>query len=128
VIRIDHSSTTEDEIDKEVAVILKICMSGHQNIVQVLRDDWFESENDYFIDMELCSLTLHDYINDRPTFVNRTPDLLNNPTFVEDDCSAHLKLLNIWTIVSHVAQGLAFIHRERYTHRDIKPLNSKWNK
>jgi serine/threonine protein kinase len=101
-------------------------MSEHRHIVQVLQHDWFETNSDYYIDMELCSLTLHDYIHDRASFIERIPDLPNHaPIFVSDHCSVHLKLLNIWTIISHIAQGLDFIHGEHYTHRDIKPLNSK---
>jgi ankyrin repeat protein len=99
-------------------------MSQHLNIVQVLQHDWFESNSDYFIDMELCTLTLQDYIHSRKTFIKQDSDLLNDaPIFVLDECSEHLRLLNIWTIISHIAQGLEYIHREHYTHRDIKPLN-----
>jgi serine/threonine protein kinase len=120
-----RSSITEADIEKEIAVIVKVCMAEHQNIVQVIQHDWFESSSGYFIDMELCSLTLHDYIHNRAPFIEKNPDLANHgPIFVSDDCSAHLKLLNIWSIINHIAQGLEFIHQEHYTHRDIKPLNS----
>jgi serine/threonine protein kinase len=116
---------TEAEIEAEIGAIDKICTSKHRNIVQVLRHDWFESTFGYFIDMELCSLTLHNYIYDRATAIEQNSDLSNHaPIFVWDDCSAHLKLLNILTIISHIAQGLDFIHGQHYTHRDIKPLNS----
>lgn len=116
----------ESEIADEIAVITKICTSKHRNIVQVMHHDWFESSFGYFIDMELCDLTLHEYINNRSIFVQQRSDFLNPPIFVSDDCSMHLNLLNIWTIITHIAQGLEFIHRERYSHRDLKPPNSKW--
>jgi serine/threonine protein kinase len=77
--------------------------------------------------MELCSLTLHDYIYNRATFVQKSPNLLDLPAFVLDNCSARLNLLNIWTIIHHICQGLGFIHGENYAHRDLKPANSKWN-
>jgi serine/threonine protein kinase len=103
-------------------------MSEHRNIVQVMQHDWFLSGSSYFIDMELCSLTLHDYIYNRPLFVQQNPDLTNHPPiFVVDDCSAHLNLLNVWSIISHIAQGLEFIHKEHYTHRDMKPQNGTCN-
>jgi serine/threonine protein kinase len=103
-------------------------MSEHPNIVQVLQHDWFESNSDYYIDMELCDLTLQDYIHNRASFIGQHPDFSNHaPTFVSDNCSAHLNLLNIWTIIHHVAKGLEFIHQEHYTHRDIKPLNGNCN-
>ena len=53
--------------------------------------------------------------------------LSNDPTFVVEDSLTHLKLLNIWTIIDHVAQGLEFIHENNYVHRDLKPLNSNLN-
>lgn len=107
---------------EEIAVMVKICMSEHWNIVQV--HDWFESNLGYFIDMELCDLTLHDYIHNRGTFVSENSNLLNDaPFFVLEECTAELKLLNVWNIIEHIAQGLEFIHQEHYTHRDIKPLN-----
>jgi serine/threonine protein kinase len=112
------------DIEKEIAVILKICTSDHQNIVQVLQHGCFRSDFLYFIDMELCGLALDDYIHDRTRFVEQSPNFLNHPTFVSDNCSIHLHLLNVWTIIDHIAQGLEFIHREHYAHRDLKPANS----
>jgi serine/threonine protein kinase len=106
-------------------VILK--MSKHRNIVQVIHHGCFHSDFVYFIDMELCSLTLQDYINKTATFVQQSPNLLNYPTFVIDNCSIHLQILNVWTIINHIARGLEFIHGEHYAHRDLKPANSIGN-
>jgi ankyrin repeat protein/serine/threonine protein kinase len=93
-----------------------------------MQHNWFESSSDYYIDMELCNLTLQDYIHNRTSFIEQHPDFSNHaPIFVSDDCSAHLNLLNICTIIHHIAQGLEFIHQEHYTHRDIKPLNGNYN-
>jgi serine/threonine protein kinase len=101
-------------------------MSEHRNIVQVLQHDWFKSNSEYYIDMELCDLTLHDYIHNRASFIGQHSDLSHHsPIFVFDDCSAHLNLLNVCAIINHIARGLEFIHQEHYTHRDIKPLNGK---
>jgi serine/threonine protein kinase len=121
VIRTDYNIPVED-IEQEIDVLLKICTSKHPNIVQVLQHGWFHSYS--FIDMELCGLTLDDYINARARLVEQCPSLLNAPTFVQDDCSIHPHLLNVWTIMDHIAEGLEFIHGERYAHRDLKPANS----
>jgi len=118
---------SEDEIDKEIATTMKICKSGHQNIVQVLRHDWLQSGSTCFIDMELCTLTLSDYISRRSLFTEQTsgPLLMDSSTFVSEDCSGQQKLINIWTITHHIAQGLDYIHEMGYTHRDLKPPNGK---
>lgn len=74
--------------------------------------------------MELCALNLHDYIYHTPEYSHRASALLNEPIFVLDNATAHLKLLNIWTIMNHIAEGLEFIHENHFIHRDLKPLNS----
>jgi serine/threonine protein kinase len=123
IIRIQFN-TTEEQIAEEIAVIVKICMSKHRNIVEVLRHGWFESNADGYIDMELCDLTLDNYIHNRASLIGQHFDFSNHaPLVVSDDCSAHLDLLNIWTIINDIAQGLEFIHQQHYTHRDIKPPN-----
>jgi serine/threonine protein kinase len=121
------NNITDDDIDKEVDVIAQICTTRHGNIVQIPRHDWFSSGSIYFIDMELCALNLHDYIYRTQEYTRRASVLSNNHTFVIEDASTHLKLINIWTIMDHVAQGLQFIHEKNYIHRDLKPLNSKLN-
>ena len=74
--------------------------------------------------MELCVLNLHDYIYRTENYLRHASALLNEPTFVVEDSSMHSKLINIWTIIDHVAQGLEFIHQKHYIHRDLKPRNS----
>lgn len=103
--------------------MLKICTVGNQNIVGILRHGWFDTASLCFIDMELCDLNLDDYINCRSTFVTQAPTLLNEPVFVAQDCAAHVQMLNTWTIINHIAQGIESIHENNYTHRDLKPAN-----
>lgn len=105
-------------------MIMKICTNRHPNIVQVLQHDWFVSHSTCFIDMDLCDLTLHDYIKNRAAFVAESPELFDNLAFVEENCSPQLKLRNIWMITLHIANALNFIHKMGYVHRDLKPLNS----
>jgi len=76
--------------------------------------------------MELCDLTLQDYIayfnhgSSSPPF-EIIPEL--SPVFVERNCSPTLKIQNIWTIGLHIAKGLEFMHRKGQVHRDLKPQN-----
>jgi serine/threonine protein kinase len=67
--------------------------------------------------MELCAVNLEQYIHGRPV------EMLHEPVFVSDDCSGHIRLLNVWTIGTHITQGLMFIHERNFTHRDLKPAN-----
>jgi serine/threonine protein kinase len=101
---------------------MQICKSGHKNIVQALGHDWLQSGSTCFVDLELCTLTLSDYIYRRS---EQTSDLFQGSIFVSEDCSAQQKLINIWTIAHHIAQGLDYIHQMGYTHRDLKPVNGK---
>jgi hypothetical protein len=80
-----------------------------------LRHDRFSSGSIYFIDMELCTLNLHNYIYRTLEYIRHASVLSNDRTFVIEDTSTHLKLINIWTIMDHVAQGLEFIHKNHYT-------------
>jgi serine/threonine protein kinase len=120
---------TEDDIEKEAHAIGQICTTGHRNIVQVLRHDWFKSGSIYFIDMELCTLNLHDYIYHTREYSCHAFALSNDSesAFLMEDSPTESKSINIWTIIDHVAQGLEFLHKGHYVHRDLKPPNSKSN-
>ena len=116
---------TRAEIENEGRLISSFLENGgHQNIVTVTSHGWIRDF--YFIDMELCDLTLHDYIAyldgklSSPPF-EIIPQLA--PVFVEMNCSPILKIQNICTIGTHIAQGLEFMHGKGQVHRDIKPRN-----
>jgi serine/threonine protein kinase len=46
-----------------------------------------------------------------------------NPALLSENSGWPLKLLNIWTIMNHLASGLVFLHSHGHVHRDLKPRN-----
>lgn len=80
----------------------------------------------YFIDMELCNLTLHEYINYSNHGVTFDFEIheTSAPVFVSNDCSHLMRMRNVWTIIEHIALGLEFMHTHKQVHRDLKPKNS----
>jgi serine/threonine protein kinase len=79
----------------------------------------------YFIDMELCNLTLHEYIkycNNGATLGFEVQEA-RAPVFVHNDCSSLMRMRNIWTIMTHIVLGLEFMHKQKQAHRDLKPSN-----
>ena len=117
----------KSDIDNEERVISSLLtFGGHENIVSILDHGWFKFQFDfYFIDMELCDLSLRDYI-DYLRGTKPTGDLTKNsfiPVFVERDCSLLLRMRNMWMIGAHIASGLEFMHANEHVHRDLKPGN-----
>jgi serine/threonine protein kinase len=112
---------TPKELENETAAIRKICgQKRHTHIVAVLRIGELENTSYYFIDMELCDLTLHDYIH--PT---KPPDpAASLPIFIKDK-PPPIKAQQIWNVMQQITSGLAYIHSLNLAHRDLKPANSK---
>src|SRR5438046_7276066 len=53
----------QEDVDNEVRAIIKLCQTNHPNIVQVLDYGWLKADGvEYFIDMELCEISLENYI------------------------------------------------------------------
>jgi len=101
------SMLARQDILNEFQMIEQLCkQSSHENIVAVYRydrlGDW------YYIDMELCEFNLEQYIYDFGTAAPTLP-MLNMTTLLK--------------IMQEVSRGLAFIHKSRKVHRDIKPQN-----
>jgi len=72
--------------------------------------------------MELCNVNLKDYINCGAVPLSDASRFWEEPVFV-GDCSPNLHILNTWTIMNHIAQGLQVVHHKGYSHRDLKPEN-----
>src|SRR5271154_106797 len=100
-------------IRKEVEAIKKL--DTHVNIIQVLNHGPMSKHIFYFIDMELCDLNLHDYIR------GQNPSEL--PYFSRGE--GVKSVLQIGTVMSHIASGVQYIHCQNRVHRDINPMNGE---
>jgi serine/threonine protein kinase len=47
----------------------------------------------------------------------------DNQSFVGRDASELDKVRNLFVIGLHIAEGLSFLHSQKYVHRDLKPSN-----
>jgi serine/threonine protein kinase len=118
-----------DCIRNEAEVVTSICRNGgHQNIIRVLRHGWLGgSVNVYFIDMELASLTLEEYLDYQRNLQTPGVDVeaiaASRPVFIHKDCSPIEQIENMWAIGMHIARGLEFMHSLKHVHRDLKPSN-----
>lgn len=124
-------NVTPADIENEVRVISSLLeYGGHRNIVEVINHGRLDSwSNDYFIDMELCDLTLRDYMDylqDKITLtlISTEGAPISNPPIFEDKVNTPFaRIRNTWAIGLHIASGLEFLHRHKYVHRDLKPRN-----
>jgi serine/threonine protein kinase len=118
---------TEADIQKEADNITSLLRNGgHANIVNILQHGNLRSSGDcYIIDMELCDLTLHDYIRYRRSEVSVDFSIVDTlaPVFAVKDCTSLMRMRNVWEITSHVANALEFMHSSGQVHRDLKPSN-----
>jgi serine/threonine protein kinase len=108
------------EIKTEIKAFTKL--SGHAHIVRIL--EWRRWQLMFFIDMELCDVNLHSYIQSQYGD-ERVANLLHEPVFVSPNCSSDVRLHNTCTILDHICRGVVHIHQEGYSHRDLKPANGK---
>ena len=92
---------------------------GHQFIVRLSQHGPLQSS--YFIDMEYCSLNLHEYIHNKEKR-NCMDQRLSR--YFQSETSEEHRLWMVLSIALEVTNGLAFMHDKQQVHRDLKPANS----
>src|SRR5271154_5475099 len=105
-------------IDNEIRVIKKLCSNcGHRNIIDVLHHGWLNKDQWYYFDMELCAMSLEDFING--PYIADLGHQYFDPTHVGNGPES----LKLWNIMRDITSGLGYIHGLREVHRDLKPQN-----
>jgi serine/threonine protein kinase len=100
-----------------VEAVALLSAKGHPNIVEVL-DHGHISMVNYYIDMELCNLSLTELLKRKDKGEGLRDWYLQWPTGNRED-----KLFFIGALMQELANGLYFIHKHDQVHRDIKPEN-----
>jgi len=105
---------TDDEISHHASVIDKLCFSGNRNIVQVFSQACTNEKSPvYYIDMELCTSTLAEYIGNVGFWQGQRSQ------------SPKEKLFGTFEIMRQLAEAVRFIHSCGEVHRDLNPTNGE---
>lgn len=108
--------SSQADLLNEIRALDKLCKANDPNIVKVLKHGCFSRLRYYYcIDMELCDLSLEQYIDD------------NSQSMISIDSKSYerapLMISHVWGIMKDTASGLDFIHSQKEVHRDLKPSN-----
>ena len=108
---------TEQDVLNELDAVERLCQGIHPNIIEVFAHGRLNPKNSmYYIDMELCDLTLQEYVKGTITL----------PTLPDWNAAKEANTIRqlILPIMGHIVNGVIFIHSHDQVHRDLKPSNS----
>jgi hypothetical protein len=103
-----------NDVPNELRAIRRLCMENtHENVIRILRSGEFEHSplNIIFVDMDLCEMTLRDYIHERQGF----SVCYSSAPYQSHKASPEQKIRHIATVMGKVARGLEYIITERFT-------------
>ena len=112
------NSRTE-AIQSEVRALQKLCNGASRYVIKLFDSGEFRFSEYYFIDMELCDLSLQAYLY--PSSPAAVSDL-GFPPFIKD-LQLDSIVVHILDIMWQITAGLMFIHDQAEAHRDLKPSN-----
>lgn len=114
---------TVEDTNREANAILLLYKDGeHRNLIHVFSYGYKVEHGFFYIDMELCDFSLHDFIYSKLS----TPESINLWSIPE--CSfqdTERASWNAWDIMEQISYGLEFMHGCNLVHRDLKPNNGK---
>lgn len=126
IIRLSTQILPEDIENEARAVAAIITLEGHPHIVKFLGHGWLTgSHHTYYIDMELGTTSLAEYILCFKMNKAGLEPAISEPTFLDSKTPLVLeaRIINVFLILTHIARGLAFLHASGHVHRDLKPSN-----
>lgn len=106
---------SEHDIQNEFRAVEKFGRNINNHLITVYHHDKLLDSPYYFIDMELCDMSLDQYIYEVQ---------LDRDLHFQNSLPVRLDVSDIWKIMRDISDGVAFIHNHMEIHRDIKPTNS----
>jgi serine/threonine protein kinase len=116
-MRMAGSPANRKAVEDEAKAVALLCMNGEPNIIHVL-DHGYLSFTNYYIDMELCDISLAELLKREKRKDGIENWYLQWPIENFDD-----RVFFILALMQELSNGLYFIHGHNQVHRDIKPEN-----
>jgi serine/threonine protein kinase len=123
-----------DDIENEIHIAKKLSLVDNRRLfVEIFRcEQVFGSppcRAVYLMDMELCLMTLHDFVQHRRFSLVQTVDISNSDSTTNLEKHTWVSLVRLQLdvllpIIKNVLDAICFLHEMELIHRDIKPENS----